>query len=58
MDKTQTSVVMLAVNGLAYVELFGKFFGLKALEREEREALLETLLEMRGGSEATLRGNP
>jgi hypothetical protein len=58
LDKTRTSVVRLAVNGLAYVELFEKFFGLEAPEREERKALLETLLEMTDGSEAMLRGNP
>jgi hypothetical protein len=56
--KTRTSVVRLTVIELAYVELFGKPFRLEAPEREERKALLEMLLEMTGGSGATLRGNP
>jgi hypothetical protein len=51
LDKTRTSVVRLAVNGLAYVE----FSGLKAPKEEERKALLETLLEMTDCSETTLR---
>jgi hypothetical protein len=53
LNKTRSSVVRLVVNGLAYAE-----FLLEALEEEERGALLEMLLEMTGGSEATLRGIP
>jgi hypothetical protein len=50
-DKARASVGRLAVARLAYVE-----FLLEEPEEEEREVLLETLLEMTGGSEATLRG--
>jgi hypothetical protein len=53
LNKTRASVVRLVVDGLAYAE-----FLLEALEEEERGALLEMLLEMTGGSEATLRGFP
>jgi hypothetical protein len=42
------------VEGLAYAE----YFRLKTSKGEEREAPLETLLEMTCGSGATLRGPP
>ncbi len=50
MDITRAFVVRLVVDGLAYAE-----FLLEAPKEEEREALLETLLEMTDGSETTLR---
>jgi hypothetical protein len=53
LDKARASVARLAVAGLAYAE-----FMLEAPKEEEREGLLETQLEMTGGTEATLRGAP
>jgi hypothetical protein len=53
LDKARASVARLAVAGLAYAE-----YMLEAPKEEEREALLETLLETTDGTEATLRGAP
>jgi hypothetical protein len=53
LEKVRVSVMRLAVAGLAYTE-----FLLEAPKEEEREALLEMLLEMTGGSEAASWVNP